>query len=402
MQAVILAGGLGTRLGKLTEQKPKPLLDVAGRPFLDWFVANLERYQFDSILVLAGHRGAQIDDFVKSRRCAVPTDVTIEREPQGTGGALLEARDRLEPEFLMLNGDSLFDFNYLDLMVRAPRQCLAALGLRRVQDASRFGAVRVDGDEVVAFGEKQSSGPGLVNGGVYFLRRELLRFIPSRASLERDVFPKLSRGSLSGLVYDGFFLDIGTPDAYALAQHDVPLHFRRPAAFLDRDGTLNEDSGYTHKVEEFHWLPAARETIKALNDLGYLVVVITNQAGVARGFYTEKDVQSLHRWMTEDLRVVGAHIDAFYYCPHHPTEGVGEYRAVCDCRKPRPGLILRAVQDWNIDIHHSLAVGNELSDSEAFRIAGVGCVCRSLRELVSQASNCAVTGRSAHRSGEFD
>ena len=381
MQAVVLAGGLGTRLGRLTEQEPKPLLDVAGRPFLDWFLANLERYQLDSILVLAGHRGAQIDDFVRNRRCGVPTSVSIEREPQGTGGALLQVQDQLAPEFLMLNGDSLFDFNYLDLTVRDTRHSLAALGLRHVPDASRFGAVRLDGNAVIAFGEKQSSGPGLVNGGVYFLRRELLACVPERASLERDVLPNMPRCSVAGFVYDGFFLDIGTPEAYAVAQREVPLHFRRPAAFLDRDGTLNEDSGYTHRPEDLRWLPEARETIKVLNDLGYLVIVVTNQSGVARGLYREEDVLALHCWMNKDLRSVGAHVDAFYYCPHHPSKGVGEYRRECYCRKPKPGLILSAAQEWSIDMGRSLAVGDKESDREAYRSAGVATIATSLAEL---------------------
>lgn len=161
----------------------------------------------------------------------------------------------------------------------------------------------------------------------------------------------------------------------------------RPAVFFDRDGTLNVDTGYLHETSEFRWMPEAPEAIKYVNDRGYLAIVITNQSGVARGLFPESDVLALHEYMNEQLAGLGAHIDAFYYCPHHPEGAVPEYRQECDCRKPRSGLIERACRDFAIDPGRSLMIGDSPRDVECGERAGVRGVLYkggSLLELVRQ------------------
>lgn len=143
------------------------------------------------------------------------------------------------------------------------------------------------------------------------------------------------------------------------------------AVFLDRDGTINVDTGYVHTVEEFEFLPQAIEAIKLLNDNGFLVIVVTNQAGVARGYYTEADVIELHQFINRELQKQGAYIDAFYICPHHPTEGIGEYRKSCECRKPGSQMVVDAGKDFNVDLHASWIIGDKISD--IFAGAQVGC-----------------------------
>jgi len=381
MQAVVLVGGRGTRLGHLTAAAAKPLLPLDGRPFLHWLLRNVDRYGFDGVVLLAGYCSEQFDGFVKTLRLNAHLRLVVEKEPQGTGGALLAARTELADEFFLFNGDSVFDFNYLDLDVRTPADCLGGLGLRAVPDASRYGTVLLNRGRVTSFSEKGRVGPGLINGGVYLLRRRVLDYIAPKSSLERDVLPVLPTRSFAGSVYDGFFLDIGIPEDYERAQTQVPAHFFKPAVFFDRDGTLNRDPGYTYRPASFEWLPGAREAIKQVNDLGFLAVVVTNQAGVARGFYTEDDVRSLHSWMNRDLRPLGAHIDAFYFCPHHPTEGRAPYVGACDCRKPAPGLVARATRDWNIDVSRSIGVGDKESDWMAYEAAGVRSTLGSVAEL---------------------
>ena len=145
----------------------------------------------------------------------------------------------------------------------------------------------------------------------------------------------------------------------------------KPAAFLDRDGVLNRDLGYVWRREDFHWLPGAERAVKRLNDAGYLVFVVSNQAGVARGLYRPEDVEVLHRWVNGELGKSGAHIDAFYYCPHHPSEGQGAYRVACDCRKPAPGMLLRAMREWPVDRAASFMIGDKAIDLEAAAAAGV-------------------------------
>jgi D-glycero-D-manno-heptose 1,7-bisphosphate phosphatase len=145
----------------------------------------------------------------------------------------------------------------------------------------------------------------------------------------------------------------------------------RPAAFLDRDGVLNVDRGYLHKPMDLEWMPDAAAAVRRLNDLGWLVVVVTNQAGVARGYYDEAAVDALHAHMRAELRARGATIDAFYYCPHHPDGIVPHLAISCECRKPEPGMLLRAAREWPIDLSRSILIGDRDSDIEAARCAGV-------------------------------
>lgn len=146
---------------------------------------------------------------------------------------------------------------------------------------------------------------------------------------------------------------------------------QKPAVFLDRDGVLNIDKGYVYRKEDFIWIDGAKEAVKLLNDLNFYVFVVTNQSGVARGYYTEDDIQKLHQWMNEELSKIGASVNGFYYCPHLPEALIEKYRVSCDCRKPAPGLILQAMNDWPIDKEKSFMIGDNNKDIEAAKNAGI-------------------------------
>ena len=146
---------------------------------------------------------------------------------------------------------------------------------------------------------------------------------------------------------------------------------RKPAVFFDRDGVLNIDSGYTYRQQDFAWMPGAIETIRYFNDLGYYVFVVTNQSGVARGYYSEQDIDILHEFMNAELKKHGAHVDAFYYCPHHPQGEVERYCIVCNCRKPATGMLVQAFQEWNVDLEKSLLIGDKISDIQAAEAIGI-------------------------------
>lgn len=149
----------------------------------------------------------------------------------------------------------------------------------------------------------------------------------------------------------------------------------RPALFLDRDGVVNMDYGYVYKAEDIEWVAGAAQAIATFNALQYLVIVVTNQSGIARGYYTEQNVHAVHKWMNEQLARNHAHIDGFYYCPHHPEGVVEHYRKSCSCRKPEAGMILQAIKDWRIDPRQSLLVGDRQSDLQAAATAGIeGCL----------------------------
>lgn len=163
------------------------------------------------------------------------------------------------------------------------------------------------------------------------------------------------------------------------------------AIFLDRDGTINRERQYLYKQEDFEWLPGAKEAIRTFGQLGYKVFIVTNQSGIARGYYTEEDVRKLHRWMDEELRRTGAKVDAYYYCPHHPTEGVGRYKTDCGCRKPGAGLFWQAVKEYGItDLKGSWAVGDQVRDLEPAEELG----CRKALVLTGQGMKDALIGRS--------
>ena len=374
-QAVILAGGQGTRLGPLTRQIPKPMLPVAGRPFLDYLIWNLSRHGVDEIVLSCGYLGEQIVDYYRGKRWGKSSiRCLIEPEPLGTGGALRFLLPVLETHFFLLNGDSLFDINYGDLAL-LPSMDSAIMALRHVSNASRYGRVEINAaGEVTHFLEKSPQPyPGLINAGIYWMDRRLVERLPEGiSSVERDLFPMLvSEGKLFGKRYEGYFVDIGVPDDYQQAGHDLTHWKRRPAVFFDRDGVLNIDHGYVCRPEQFEWVSGAIQAIRWCNNHGYLVFVVTNQSGIARGYYSETEFYALMTWMQSELATAGAHIDAIYHCPHHPTQGVGVLRTGCCCRKPNPGMLEQALSEWDVNKEQSLLIGDNASDVEAARQVGI-------------------------------
>lgn len=381
-QLVILAGGKGTRLGAHTAKTPKPLMAIDGdKVFLDYFLQSAVRQGFDKVLMLAGHMGDQVAARYDGQCFGdAKIDVMIEPEAMGTGGAFRFAFDRLDATFVAANGDTLFDTNLraLDHGLQSQPDLLANLAVRHVPDSGRFGSVDVRAGRIIAFREKdpaaspQVSG-GLINGGLYALRRDAIAALPDGASsIEADLFPQLAaQGRLGALESTGYFLDIGLPDTLARARRELPA-LKRPALFLDRDGVINHDINYLHKTEDFRWIDGAIETIRRANDRGLAVIVVTNQAGVARGYYAETDVMALHDHIQAELKAQGAFVDAFYYCPYHAEGTVESYR-VADHpdRKPNPGMILRAARAHDLDLSRSILIGDQPSDMAAAEATGI-------------------------------
>ena len=223
-QAVVLAGGRGTRLGALTDATPKPLLPVGGRPFLDWVADNLLRQGIDDIVLTIGYRADAFEAWVARWAERLSIRSFVEEEPLGTGGALPLLRHDLHDSFVVLNGDTMFDAPIQELeRRRVDARTPAALALRSVPDVARYGEVVLDGSLVTAFREKGRTGPGLINGGVYALTRDAVDRLGSPASIETDLLPTLvSERSLAGLPCDGFFIDIGIPSSFEEAQRSVP------------------------------------------------------------------------------------------------------------------------------------------------------------------------------------
>ena len=382
-QAVILCGGMGTRLGNLTRDCPKPLLPVAGSPFLDLLIDDLVRQGAQDILLLAANLAEQVEDFAArtNRRLAAGTTdpevprvrVTRETRPAGTSGALWQARALLAPRFLLLNGDSWFDILLADLtrLHQGHPGCLGALALRRAPDGSRFGCVDLVGSRLRAFSDRGSPGrEAIINGGVYCFSDAIADHLLPEGSLEQEVLPRLARaGKLAGSVFDDAFLDIGVPEDYARAQSFVPAHRRRPAIVFDRDGVLNLDHGHVGTPERFTWMPTAREAVRRVNAAGWFAFVATNQAGIGKGRYTQDDYLALRRHIYADLAEIGAHIDDERFCATHPNAVLPALAGESSRRKPGPGMLEELRDRWPVDWAASVMIGDRQSDMEAARAA---------------------------------
>ncbi len=379
-QCAVLVGGLGTRLGAITMDTPKPILPCGDRPFLAWLLREFVRFGVCEFLLLTGHLSARIEENLHAIAALLPTDarITLSVEPlrAGTGGAVFYAREQLDDRFLLCNGDSLFDCNLARLLAASAADGENVLGrvvLRRMPDASRYGVVDLDGDRITAFHERPTPGTaGLINGGIYLFDRRMVESLSPQCSLEREVMPRLAaQGALRGLPAEGYFRDIGIPEDLERARAELPARMRRRALFLDRDGVINVDHGWVGTRERFEWIPGAVEAIRMATAAGWHVFVVTNQSGVARGHYDEAAVHSLHAWMTDEIRRHGGTIDDIRYCPFHADAVLPAYRRASDWRKPEPGMILDLMRKWELDPALCVLVGDQPRDVEAARAAGI-------------------------------
>jgi D,D-heptose 1,7-bisphosphate phosphatase len=379
-QCAILAGGLGTRLGAITATTPKPVLDIGGRPFLGWLMREMLRFGVEEILLLTGHLSSVVEGAVRAAAERLPRRVDVrfstEPAPAGTGGALFHAREMLAERFLLCNGDSLFDCNLAELLCDAADDGSEAVGrmlVRRTENAWRYGVVTLERDQVSLFQPRPEPGtPGIINAGVYLLNRRVLDRVTPSCSLEQEVLPALAAaGRLKGTLAEGWFIDIGIPADLARAREQLPGRLRRPALFLDRDGVLNVDHGYVGTRGRWEWVPGAVKTIRFATARGWHVFVVTNQSGVARGFYDEAAVQELLAWVADEARLAGGTVDDARYCPYHPEAVIPAYRRVSDWRKPGPGMLLDLMRAWELDAGECVMVGDALTDLEAAAAAGM-------------------------------
>lgn len=373
-EAIVLAGGFGTRLAHVLPDVCKPMALVAGRPFLRFVMDQLAAGGIERVVVADGYRREQIEDFFGGFYRGMDIVYSSEEEPLFTGGAVKQALAKCEGNWaFVMNGDTWLDvdFSAMEVMAdNAPASVRAVIAVKRMHDFERYGTVDVDGSGVIsAFHEKRSCAEGLINAGVYLVRKDALVGMPRKFSLESDWFEAVvGDNGLMACECTSGFIDIGVPGDYELAQTMLaPLARGWKLAMFDRDGTVNVDTGHLFEPEKLELIP---ETVGIMARYSaapeYKVAVVTNQAGIAKGLYTEADMRALHRYMEQELEKRGVHVDAWYFCPHHP-----DYTGSCECRKPAPGMLLAAMSDFGAKPADCVMYGDTDKDARAAKAANV-------------------------------
>ena len=403
MKVVIMAGGRGTRITSVASDIPKPMIKIGDKPVLEHELECLRSQGFTDIIITVSHLGHIIMDYfgdgskvspATGKPFGVHIEYYFEKEPLGNAGALFKIKEKLTEDFLLLNADALFDVDF-NRFVDYHRQhgALVTLFAHANDHPYDSGLLLVDKDNYVQqWLTKEDERPqyyrNIVNGGLHVLSPKVLdvEINTPKIDLDRQILKPLA-GTGKMLCYNSpeYAKDMGIPERYYAACADYKsgkiqgknLRNKQKAIFLDRDGTINKYVGYLRTPEQFELLEGVGEAIRKINFSGYLAIVVTNQPVIARGEVTVDGLQQIHNKMETMLGKEGAYLDGVYYCPHHPDKGfageVEELKIVCECRKPKAGLLLQAAKDFNIDLSQSWMIG----DSENDVLAGKNAGCKT-------------------------
>ena len=423
LPVVIMAGGLGKRAREISEDLPKPLIPIAGKPILEWEISCLVSQGYTEIILTVSYLAEKIMSyFGDGSAFGCHISYYEEKTPLGNAGALFKlmeshalsdfADEDGDADFLLLNADSMFDIDF-DRFVAAHRRSGALATLFVHPNNHPYDSGLIISDEegwVTRWLTKEDERPkyykNLVNAGVHVLNTKALRMSGIdglsvgepvgdgkvlKVDLDRQILKPLA-SSVSGkrLMYayasPEYVKDMGTPERFAQVQADLESglvqarNLSRPqkAVFLDRDGVINKFNGFVRTPDTFELIPGVAEAIRKINDSGYLCIVITNQPVIARGEVTTEELHTIFNKMETLLGEKGAYVDGIYYCPHHPDKGfegeVSELKIDCDCRKPKTGLLERAAADYHIDLKQSIFVGDSWRDIACGKSAGCTCI----------------------------
>ena len=401
-----MAGGKGTRIASVRSDVPKPMIKICGKPILEHQIDNLKACGLTDIILVIGYLGDKIKEyFGDGSKLGVNIEYFVEDHPLGTAGALFKM-PQLTEDFLLLCGDVIIDVDFNRFIAfHKEHQAWASLVahpnghpydssllVTEIDAPKTVGGMPEDTHRVIRWMAKEDERTyykNRVNAGIELISPGLLKvtmknFVPrhpetpDKIDLDRDVLkPNIPSGKIFAYDTPEYIKDMGTPDRFYETENDIEsgkvharnLKNKQKAIFLDRDGTINKMVGFVTKPEQFELIEGAAEAIKAINKSGYLAIVVTNQPVIARGDCTFEELQTIHDKMETELGKVGAFVDAIYVCPHHTDKGFEgerpEYKCNCDCRKPKPGLLLQASKDFNIDLSESYMIGDSHRDVEA-------------------------------------
>lgn len=394
MKVVIIAGGKGTRIASVNNEIPKSMIPIAGKPVLEYQIELAKRYGFVEIILIVGHLGNVIEDYFQNgSKWGVLLTYYREEIALGTAGALPFIRENLLEDFFVFYGDTIMDVA-LDQMLAFHKQKNADASLFLHPNDHPFDSDLVvvnDSGKIIDFYSKPHPdgfvSRNLVNAALYILSPKIIDLVPvnKKSDFGKDIFPAClnSNVNLYGYISPEYIKDMGTPERYDKVNSDVisgkvarlNRKYKRKAIFLDRDGVITFEINLLKDPSELKLIEGAAKAIKLINMSGYLAIVATNQPVIARNLCSVEELAVIHNTLEMLLGKEQAFLDSIYYCPHHPDsdypEERKEYKIKCECRKPKPGMLIQASKDFNIDMKNSFMIGDRKSDIEAGENAGL-------------------------------
>lgn len=383
MIAVIMAGGKGTRLKTISGDLPKPMTPICGKPVLLHQIEKLKANNISEIVLVIGYLGESIRSYFEDgSKWGVHITYIVEKEPLGTAGGLFYLKDKITEPFLLINGDLIFDIDF-HRMVKQFRG-MATLFVHPNSHPLDSRLCKIDSSGMVTAWAVRGGGRNLVNAGVHMLSPDILEMLNGGyVDLDKDIIaPLVEKQMVFAYRSPEYVRDLGTPARFSQVEADLKsgivekhnLSLPQRAIFLDRDGVINEYAGFISSPEQFVLLPDAGKAIARINQSGYLAIVVTNQPVIARGECSLEELERIHEKMDICLGEYGAYVDDLFFCPHHPDRGFEgereEYKIKCTCRKPSPGLLLRAAEHYHINLGLSWIVGDSMTDIQAGIAAG--------------------------------
>lgn len=394
MKAVIMAGGKGTRIASVASDIPKPMIEIHGKPILAYEIECLKKQGLTDIVLIIGYLGEVIKAYFEDgSKFGVHISYIYEEVPLGTAGGLWFLKDKIEEDFLLLNGDIVFDVDFNRFLAyHKQKGCMATILTHPNSHPYDSGIIMTDEKQIVTEWlhkeDKRTIYKNRVNAGLHILSPEIFKLfgdVPEKKDLDRDILKSLIVDrKLAAYDSPEYVKDMGTPERYLRVAEDISsglveaknLNQKQCAVFLDRDGTINVYKGFLRSVNEMELIDGVAEAIRRLNESRYLVIVVTNQPVIARGECSYDELNQIHAKMETMLGMEGAYIDGLFFCPHHPDKGfdgkVAELKFNCDCRKPKAGLFLKAAEKYHIDLSRSYMIG----DDERDILAGINAGCK--------------------------
>ncbi|NQT29333.1 MAG: D-glycero-beta-D-manno-heptose 1,7-bisphosphate 7-phosphatase [Candidatus Saganbacteria bacterium] len=368
-QAVILAGGRGTRLKPLTDTRPKPMIEFHGKPFLEYLIESLRDQGIQKVLLLLGYLPDVVKDyFGDGKKFGIEIEYSVTDEENDTGTRIRLAAKKIDPCFLLMYCDNYWPLNLEDMWQHYKKKKVKAqLTVYSNKDKYTKDNVIVDDNGFIIKYDKTRTAKDLQGVDICYaiIDKSVLDLLPEENILfETMVYPRLAEEKqLAAYVSDHRYYSVGSFDRLEMTKEFLRF---KPSIILDRDGVLNKKAPkaqYVKTWDEFKWLPGSKEAIAMLTQAGYRVIIVTNQAGITRGMMSESDLHILHEQMKKDMESAGGKIDAIYHCPHHWDDG-------CQCRKPLPGMFFAAQRDLYLDLSRTYFVGDDERDEQAAKAAG--------------------------------